>query len=148
MAMVGASVNPQPAATAGTTAAGLNTAKAAATSSPGTWPRAEPRLQKYAGPSGSCTPLAMVPGLGPNPSATYASWHSGEKSTWPTNGSMVPRMVSGLLALIHCWARHAALVKPWTFSGSFSIVAARQKLALTGTGPPITAFQIFSSLGA
>jgi hypothetical protein len=45
-AMVGASVNPRPVATAGTTTAELKTAKAAATSSPGTCPRAEPRLQK------------------------------------------------------------------------------------------------------
>jgi hypothetical protein len=45
-AMVAASVSAQPCATAGTTAAGLNTAKAAATSSPGTCPSAEPRLQK------------------------------------------------------------------------------------------------------
>jgi hypothetical protein len=44
--MVAASVRVQPKATAGTTTAGLNTANAAATSSPGTWPRHEPRLQK------------------------------------------------------------------------------------------------------
>ena len=45
-AMVGASVSVQPKVTAGTTASALNTPKAAATSSPGAWPRAEPRLVK------------------------------------------------------------------------------------------------------
>ncbi len=30
----------------------------------------------------------MVAGLGPKPSAAYRSWHSGEKNTWPTTGSM------------------------------------------------------------
>ena len=65
----------------------------------------------------------------------------------PTKRSIVPRMFSGLLALIHCIARHTALVKACTFSGSFSMVAVRQKLTFTGTGPPITAFQVFSSLG-
>ena len=40
------------ASTAGTTASGLNTPNAAATSSPGTCPITEPRLVKYAGPSG------------------------------------------------------------------------------------------------
>ena len=44
--MVAASVSDQPKSTEGTTAAGLNTAKAAATSSPGTWPMTEPRLVK------------------------------------------------------------------------------------------------------
>ena len=44
--MVGASVSVQPKVTAGTTASALNTPKAAATSSPGAWPRAEPRLVK------------------------------------------------------------------------------------------------------
>jgi N-acetylmuramic acid 6-phosphate etherase len=46
ISMVAASVSAHPAATAGTTTAGLNTAKAAATSCPGTCPSAEPRLQK------------------------------------------------------------------------------------------------------
>ena len=44
--MVAASVRVQPWATAGTTTAGLNTPKAAATTSPGTWPMTEPREQK------------------------------------------------------------------------------------------------------
>lgn len=44
--MVAASVRVQPWVTDGMTAAGLNTAKAAATSSPGTWPITEPRLVK------------------------------------------------------------------------------------------------------
>ena len=38
----------------------------------------EPRLVKYAAPSGRATPLAS-PGLGWKPSAAYAAWHSGEK---------------------------------------------------------------------
>ena len=41
-----ASVSVQPKVTAGTTTSALNTPKAAATSSPGTWPSAEPRLVK------------------------------------------------------------------------------------------------------
>ncbi len=44
--MVAASVRVHPCATSGTTIAGLNTANAAATTSPGTWPMTEPRLQK------------------------------------------------------------------------------------------------------
>ena len=44
--MVGASTLLHPNSTAGTTAAGLNTANAAATTSPGTWPMTEPRLVK------------------------------------------------------------------------------------------------------
>ena len=44
--MVAASVSDQPNATAGTTAAGLNTPNPAATTSPGTWPISEPRLVK------------------------------------------------------------------------------------------------------
>ena len=35
-----------PAVTKGTTTSGLNTPNAAATTSPGTWPSTEPRLQK------------------------------------------------------------------------------------------------------
>ncbi|PQM49414.1 hypothetical protein C1Y40_00364 [Mycobacterium talmoniae] len=41
-----ASVRPQPWVTAGITTAGLNTANAAAITSPGTCPNSEPRLQK------------------------------------------------------------------------------------------------------
>ena len=59
----------------------------------------------------------------------------------PTKRSMVPRISSGLLFLMNCIERHIALVKAWTFSGSFSIVAVRQKLTFTGTGPPMMAFQ-------
>jgi hypothetical protein len=44
--MVGASVKVHPRSTQGTTTAGLNTPKVAATTWPGTWPRAEPRLVK------------------------------------------------------------------------------------------------------
>jgi hypothetical protein len=44
--MVAASVRLQPSCTQGTTISGLNTAKAAATSSPGTCPITEPRLVK------------------------------------------------------------------------------------------------------
>ena len=44
--MVAASVSDHPTSTRGTTIAGLNTAKADATTSPGTWPRMEPRLVK------------------------------------------------------------------------------------------------------
>jgi hypothetical protein len=44
--MVAASVCVQPWSTSGMTTAGLNTPKAAATTSPGTWPMTEPRLQK------------------------------------------------------------------------------------------------------
>ena len=44
--MVEASVTAHPRSTQGTTTAGLNTANAAATSSPGAWPSAEPRLVK------------------------------------------------------------------------------------------------------
>ena len=68
VAIVFASVSVQPYETLGTTAAGLNTANAEATSSPGTCPRQDPRLVKYAGPSGSCTPPAL-PGLDAKPSA-------------------------------------------------------------------------------
>jgi hypothetical protein len=44
--IVGASVRAHPAATAGTTTSGLKTPKAAAITSPGTWPMTDPRLQK------------------------------------------------------------------------------------------------------
>ena len=44
--MVGASTLLHPKDTEGTTASGLNTAKAAATTSPGTWPMTDPRLVK------------------------------------------------------------------------------------------------------
>ena len=81
-------MTPQPKVTAGTTASTLNTPKAAATSSPGACPRAEPRLVKYAGPSGRATPLGRAPGLALKPSASYRAWHSGEKYTCPTSGSM------------------------------------------------------------
>jgi hypothetical protein len=47
----------------------LNTANADAISSPGTWPITEPRLQKYAGPSGIGTPFSSI-GLAENPSAS------------------------------------------------------------------------------
>ena len=67
--IVAASVSVQPYVTAGTTTAGLNTPNAAATTSPGTWPITEPRLQKYAGPSGMATPPSSA-GLGPNPSCS------------------------------------------------------------------------------
>ncbi len=39
----------------------------------------DPRLVKYAGPSGSWTPVGEVAGLGENPRSAYATWHSGEK---------------------------------------------------------------------
>src|SRR6478672_2691634 len=52
----------------------------------------EPRLVKYAGPSGRATPFEMA-GLGANPRAAYAEWHSGEKYTCPTSGSMRSRSV-------------------------------------------------------
>jgi hypothetical protein len=65
--MLAASLRVQPSRTAGTTTAGLNTPNAAATTSPGTWPSTEPRLQKYAGPSGMATP-EKVPGLASKPS--------------------------------------------------------------------------------
>ena len=48
---------------------GLNTPNAAATTSGSTWPSREPRLVKYAGPSGIATP-PNSPGLGPNPRST------------------------------------------------------------------------------
>jgi len=76
--IVSASVSDQPNSTHGTTAAGLNTANAAATTRPPTWPISEPRLVKYAGPSGSATPLA-APGLAEKPSPTYAACASGAK---------------------------------------------------------------------
>ena len=69
--MVSASTSFQPSRRTGTTTAGLNTANAAAMTSPGTWPSTEPRLQKYAGPSGIATP-AISTGLGAKPSASYA----------------------------------------------------------------------------
>jgi hypothetical protein len=65
--IVAASVSVQPWSTSGMTTAGLNTANAAATTLPGTWPMTEPRLQKYAGPSGAATP-PKLPWLAPNPS--------------------------------------------------------------------------------
>src|SRR5215472_2492588 len=67
--MVVASVSDHPAVTAGITAAGLNTAKAAATSSPGTCPSEDPRLQKYADPSGIAIPLRSA-GLAEKPRVT------------------------------------------------------------------------------
>ena len=66
--MVAASVIDHPKVTAGMTAAGLNTAKAAATSSGATCPITEPREVKYAGPSGAATPLNS-PALWAKPSA-------------------------------------------------------------------------------
>src|SRR5262245_58129864 len=80
--MVAASVIDQPDVTAGTTTDGLNTANADATNSPGTCPRRDPRLQKYAAPSGSATPFLSA-GLGEKPRPAYAAWHSGEKYTCP-----------------------------------------------------------------
>ncbi len=70
--MSSAMTSAQPISTSGTTTAGLNTPNVAAITSPGTWPRTEPRLQKYAGPSGIATPPTSV-GLGENPRAAYAS---------------------------------------------------------------------------
>ena len=52
--------------TSGTTTAGLKTPNVAAITSPGTWPSTEPRLQKYAGPSGIATPPTSA-GLGEKP---------------------------------------------------------------------------------
>ncbi|CAB4569471.1 unannotated protein [freshwater metagenome] len=65
--IVDASVSVHPYDTEGTTTAGLKTAKDAATTSPGTCPMTEPRLVKYAGPSGAITPLNS-PRLGAKPS--------------------------------------------------------------------------------
>ena len=56
----------QPRRTPSATTAGLNTPNAAATTSGSTWPSSEPRLVKYAGPSGIAT-SPNVPGLGANP---------------------------------------------------------------------------------
>src|SRR5690348_8221356 len=70
-----ASVIDQPNVTAGTTTDGLNTANADATRSPGACPSRDPRLQKYAGPSGSATPFRSA-GLGEKPSCAYSAWHS------------------------------------------------------------------------
>lgn len=67
--MVGASVSVQPVVTAGITTSGLNTAKAAATTSPETCPMSEPRLVKYETISGIVTPF-MRPGDGWKPRAT------------------------------------------------------------------------------
>src|SRR4029077_19496970 len=78
--MVAAFVSDHPNVTAGMTAAGLNTAKAAATSSPGTCPSNDPRLQKYADPSGIAIPWRSA-GLGEKPRVTYRAWHSGAKYT-------------------------------------------------------------------
>src|SRR5690348_16700764 len=85
--MAAASVIDQPNVTAGTTTDGLTTANAAATRSPGACPSRDPRLQKYAGPSGSATPFRSA-GLGEKPSCTYSAWHSGEKYTCPAKGSI------------------------------------------------------------
>ena len=65
----------------------------------------------------------------------------------PTKRSIEPRIAAGSLALIHCTARQIALVKACTFSGSFSMVASRQKVTFTGTGPPTTESQVLASLG-
>src|SRR5436190_16489148 len=85
--MATASVIDQPNVTAGTTTDGLNTANADATRSPGACPRRDPRLQKYAEPSGSATPFLSA-GLGGKPSCAYSAWHSGEKYTCPAKGSI------------------------------------------------------------
>ena len=64
--IVVASVSVQPYATDGNTTSGLNTENAAATTCPGTCPITEPRLVKYAGPSGAMTPFSSR-GLAPKP---------------------------------------------------------------------------------
>src|SRR5690348_13727799 len=85
--MAAAPVIDQPNVTAGTTTDGLNTANADATRSPGACPSRDPRLQKYAEPSGRATPLRSA-GLGGKPSCAYSAWHSGEKYTCPAKGSI------------------------------------------------------------
>ena len=40
-------------------------------------------------PVGHAHAAERRPGLGENPSASYSAWHSGEKYTWPVNGSSV-----------------------------------------------------------
>jgi hypothetical protein len=114
--MVAASVIDQPDVTAGTTTDGLNTAKADATTSPGTCPSRDPRLQKYAEPSGRATPFLSA-GLGEKPRRTYAAWHSGAKYTCPAKGSIA---AASLLAFVRnssssimtslCAARRGSLI--------------------------------------
>ena len=67
--IVASSVSDHPYATAGTTASGLNTANAAATTLGETLPISEPRLVKYAAPSGIASPSKFA-GLAAKPSCS------------------------------------------------------------------------------
>jgi len=78
--IVAASVSVHPKRTPRTTTSGLKTPKAAATTCGSTWPSNDPRLVKYAGPSGAAT-SPNLPGLGANPSFSYAACASGAKNT-------------------------------------------------------------------